>query len=66
MSETESEDEILGRLEAALLRIASVAQAPRPVPEEQLNRAAFAEALDGIIARLRAELDAGAPAEPTE
>ena len=66
MSESESEDEILDRIEAALRRIAGVPVAPpRPESGEALDRAALTEKLDGIIARLRAGLE-NQPPEPSE
>ncbi|HYP64000.1 MAG TPA: hypothetical protein VEQ16_08935 [Acidocella sp.] len=60
MSESESEDEILDRIEAALRKIAGLSNAaPRPEAGEAPDRAALVEKLDGIIARLREGL--GAP-----
>lgn len=61
MSESESEDEILDRIEAALRKIADVsgpalAGAAR-VEGEPLDRAALADKLDRIIARLQAGLE---------
>ncbi len=73
MSESESEDEILDRIEAALRRIASAAEAGKTAPPageaidpealDRADRAALADALDGIIQRLRAGLS---PPEGTE
>ena len=61
MSESESEDEILDRIEAALRKIAGHSgTAPRPEGGDTLDRAALMEKLDGIIARLRDGLG-GAP-----
>lgn len=53
MSESESEDEILDRIEAALRKIAGLSGGDRPAGDDAFNRAAFTEKLDGIIARLR-------------
>lgn len=62
MSESESEDEILDRIEAALRKIADVsgpalAGAARVTEGEPLDRAALADKLDRIIARLQAGLE---------
>jgi hypothetical protein len=70
MSESESEDEILDRIEAALRKIADVSGAAVPgavlsAGDDTLNRAALAEKLDGIIARLQAGLENLRP-EPGE
>ena len=53
MSESESEDEILDRIEAALRKIAGVPGPARLGEGEVLDRAALAEKLDMVIARLR-------------
>ncbi|MDE8346794.1 MAG: hypothetical protein POH28_11585 [Acidocella sp.] len=71
MPDSESEDEILERIEAALQKIAGIAQLPRPasgvVGGPEVNRAALAHALDMMIARLRAGLAPLSHAEtPTE
>jgi hypothetical protein len=63
MSESETEDEILDRIEAALRQIASLA---KPAGDEAPDRAALAEGLDQVIARLRTALDELPPPEPTE
>jgi hypothetical protein len=70
MSESESEDEILDRIEAALRKIASVSGealsgTARPAEGEALDRAALTRKLDGIIARLHEGLDKVRP-EPGE
>lgn len=63
MSESESEDEILDRIEAALRKIASAPAAKagagvaQPHEEGALDRAAFTEKLDEIIAKLRDGLE---------
>jgi hypothetical protein len=62
MSESESEDEILDRIEAALRKIADVSGAAvsgtaRAASGDAPDRAALAEKLDGIIARLQAGLE---------
>jgi hypothetical protein len=61
MSESETEDEILVRIESALLKISHLAHAPRghaaPVAEDgRIDGAALAHSLDLLIARLRAGL----------
>lgn len=69
MSEPESEDEILDRIEEALRRIASAAAHPpaQPVleasPEAPLDREALAATLDSVIAHLRGALT---PPQPPE
>jgi len=62
MSESESEDEILDRIEAALRKIAGVSPAALGGPAqfgeaEGFDRAAFTEKLDGIISKLRDGLE---------
>ena len=62
MSESESEDEILDRIEAALRKIAGMSGATRPGESETfehaaLDRAALTAKLDDIIARLRDGLE---------
>jgi hypothetical protein len=60
MSESESEDEILDRIEAALRKIAGHSAAGlRPEASDAPDRTALAEKLDFIITRLREGL--GAP-----
>lgn len=58
MSESESEDEILDRIEEALRKIAGAAQEGKssPVKGEALDREALVSALDKVIARLRGEM----------
>lgn len=69
MSEPESEDEILDRIEDALRRIASATTRPRaqPAPEvpaaPPLDREALATALDSLIAHLRGVLAQPQPPE---
>jgi len=53
MSESESEDEILDRIEAALRKIASAPAAARPAEGDASGREILAEKLDDIITRLR-------------
>jgi hypothetical protein len=69
MSESESEEEILVRIEAALMKISAIAHAPRaaaPMASDgRFDRAALVHSLDLIIARLRAGLEPHAAA-PTE
>ena len=61
MSESESEDEILDRIEAALRKIAGVPPAALPGPARPglsaLDRAALTGRLDGIISKLRDGLE---------
>ncbi len=59
MPESESEDEILDRIEEALRKIASATQVGKPSPAEgdALDREALAETLDKVIARLRGGLN---------
>ncbi len=67
MPDSESEDEILERIEAALRKIAGIAQAPKPAGGQEINRVALARALDMMISRLRAGLEPPSHAEtPTE
>jgi len=57
MPESESEDEILDRIEVALRKIATIAQAPKPAIGREIDRAALAKSLDMLISRLRAGLE---------
>ncbi|MDD2703974.1 MAG: hypothetical protein PHU07_01360 [Acidocella sp.] len=66
MSEAESEDEILDRIESALRKIANLAQLPQVEAEQSFDRAALAASLDGIIARLREGLEPPESGEQTE
>ncbi|MCB5945863.1 hypothetical protein [Acidocella sp. KAb 2-4] len=65
MSESESEDEILDRIEAALRKIASLSR-PAPAGEDGFDRARLADGLDHVIGRLRAALDPAPPPEQLE
>lgn len=65
MPDSETEEEILERIETALKKIASIAHAPRPETGPEIDRAALAHSLDLLIARLRAGLEASHSAEPT-
>jgi hypothetical protein len=71
MPESESEEEILVRIEAALMKISTIAHAPRalapvgPTDDGRIDRAALVHSLDLLIARLRSGLEPHAPA-PTE
>lgn len=62
MSEPETEDEILDRIEEALRKIASASVRPRVQPlasetaDPPLDREALAATLDAVIARLRGAL----------
>ena len=62
-SESESEDEILERIETALRKISLMAQAPKLPVGRELDHVALARSLDLLIARLRAGLEASGPAE---
>jgi hypothetical protein len=64
MSELESEDEILDRIESALRKIASHSHVPRK--DQGIDRAALVASLDDIIARLRDGLETTGSAEQTE
>ncbi|WP_297366767.1 hypothetical protein [Acidocella sp.] len=68
MSESESEDEILARIETALRRIAQagvsvpVGAEPRvSAGDDALDRELLREALDEVIGKLRAGLEIGPP-----
>lgn len=69
MSEPESEDEILDRIEEALRKIASASAHPPAYPpagtaqEPTLDREALAATLDTVIARLRGVLTTSLPPE---
>ena len=63
MPESESEDEILDRIEVALRKIATVAQAPKPADGREIDRVALAKSLDMLISRLRNGLEAPKSAE---
>jgi hypothetical protein len=63
MPESESEDEILDRIEVALRRIAGAVQTAKPVGKREIDREALAYSLDMLIARLRAGLE---PAKPDD
>jgi len=63
MSESESEDEILDRIEAALRKISSLS---KPAGGDGFDRAALAEGLDQVITRLREALEPVHPPETTE
>jgi hypothetical protein len=57
MPESESEDEILDRIEVALRKIAAIAQTPKPVSGREIDREALVQSLDMLISRLRAGLE---------
>jgi hypothetical protein len=57
MPESESEDEILDRIEVALRKIALVARAPAANPGVGPDRVVLAETLDTLITRLREGLE---------
>ncbi len=65
MSESESEDEILDRIEEALRKIAGAAQGGKssPAKGDTFDREALAATLDKVIARLRGGLNP--PQTPT-
>jgi hypothetical protein len=63
MPESESEDEIIDRIEVALRKIADAsAQVPRAAPRE-LDVSALTQSLDMLIARLRRGLEPARPAD---
>lgn|GEM_PF-3469892 len=66
MPESESEDEILDRIEIALLKIAARAQAPRLAAGGELDPAALAASLDSLIESLRVGLELPGSAGQTE
>ncbi len=57
MPESESEDDILDRIEVALRKIATIAQVSRPATGPEIDRAALAKSLDMLISRLRNGLE---------
>ena len=65
MTDSESEDATLARIEAALLKIASLARQPKPAGGE-INRAALLNALDLMINRPRSGLDVAKSNHTTE
>jgi hypothetical protein len=69
MTESESEDETIERLETALRRIAGATSGQhRPIPAaagQDMDREALARSLDMLIARLRAGLKPANPAPQT-
>ncbi len=58
MTESETEEETLARLEAALRRIAELAGAPKPMNQPEIDRKALVKTLDTLIERLRTGLQA--------
>lgn len=66
MPESESEDEILERIEIALRKIASLAQPAKPPAGPELDREAVARSLDMVIEHLRAGLDTPGSTGQTE
>ncbi|HQT38313.1 MAG TPA: hypothetical protein PK231_02730 [Acidocella sp.] len=56
MTESETEDETLERLERALRRISEIASAPRVDGEAGIDRKAVLKTLDTLIERLRTGL----------
>ena len=63
MPESESEDDILDRIEVALRRIAGAVQPPKAAAGREIDRDALAHSLDMLITRLRAGLE---PAKPDD
>ncbi|MDE8348739.1 MAG: hypothetical protein POG74_04545 [Acidocella sp.] len=61
MTESETEDETLERLEHALRRIAEMANAPREAGEPGIDRKAVLKTLDTLIERLRTGMKAPNP-----
>jgi hypothetical protein len=69
MPDSETEEQTLERIEAALRKIAAIAQAPKPAAGGAIDRAALARSLDMMINRLRSGLESHKPApepEPAE
>ncbi len=67
MPESESEDEILERIEIALRKIAALAKPAKPAAQaEPLDREALAHSLDAVIEHLRAGLEEPGPTGHTE
>ena len=66
MPESESEDEILERIEIALRKIAALAKPPKPAAGQEPDREALARSLDTVIEHLRAGLDAPGSTGQTE
>ncbi len=62
MPESETEHQILDRIEAALRKIAIATETPKPV----LNRAALVRSLDLLITRLRNGLEHSKAGSETE
>lgn len=58
MTESETEDETLERLERALRRISEMANAPREAGGPGIDRKAVLKTLDTLIERLRSGLHA--------
>jgi hypothetical protein len=67
MPESETEDEILDRIETALRKISAIAQAPKSTQAKdggrEIDRAVLAKSLDMLISRLRGGLEASKPAD---
>ncbi|MDD2795596.1 hypothetical protein [Acidocella sp.] len=66
MPESESEDEILERIEIALRKIAGLAQPAKPPAGPEFDREAVARSLDTVIEHLRAGLDTPGSTGQTE
>jgi hypothetical protein len=60
MPDTETEEQTLSRIEAALQKIAALAHAPKPAGGE-IDRAALLRSLDMMISRLRNGLESPKP-----
>ncbi len=61
MADSETEEQTLDRIEAALKKIATAAQAPKPAGGGGIDRAALAQSLDLLISRLRSGLEPPKP-----
>jgi hypothetical protein len=61
MPDSETEEQTLNRIEAALRKIAAIAQAPKPAGGGAIDRVALARSLDMMIARLRHGLESHRP-----
>ncbi len=60
MPDSETEEQTLDRIEAALKKIATAAQAPKPAGGG-IDRVALAQSLDLLITRLRSGLEPPKP-----
>jgi hypothetical protein len=57
MPDSETEEQTLSRIEAALQKIAALAHAPKPATGGEIDRTALLRSLDMMISRLRNGLE---------